>query len=108
MPGPALVTPSPAPPSPMTPPTVSVPALTVTCTLPPSVTGPPPRLRLVVPAKAKLPFHFIPTLLPSVSAPLEVLSIVPPLMVRADKVLPLMANACRKFSVPPLSVHFVG
>ena len=60
VPGPALVTPYPLPPSDIAPPTVNGrPGLaTVTITLPPRLTGPTPKLRALLPTNVKLPFQF--------------------------------------------------
>ena len=57
MPAPALVIPYPFPRSLMAPPTVRVLLFVVTVQPEPNVTTPVPRFKLLVPAKAKLPFH---------------------------------------------------
>ena len=67
---------------PITPPTVRVLALTVTWRFAPRVTAPVPRFRLLVPVKVKSPFQFWVLLLVSVMAPPEVLSIIPPEIVK--------------------------
>jgi len=67
----------------MTPPSVKVPAVTVTVGSAPKVTAPVPKFKLLLPVKVKLPFQCPALLLVEVAmAAPEVLSMVPVVMVK--------------------------
>ena len=88
------------------PPTVRLPASTVTCVPAPSATAPVPRFRSFVPAKVKSPFQFCALLPASVRAPpLLLSSVVPPEMVSAPvpiaAALPMLSRPTPSV-VPPL------
>ena len=86
VPLPALVKPRPEPE--IMPPTVRLPAETVTVGVTPRVTLPVPRFRSFVPVKVNELFQFCALLFVRVMAPALVLSIVPPLRVNAKVPLP--------------------
>ena len=103
VPFPPFVSPKLLPPSPITPPTVRVFPLTVTTVLlPPSITAPVPRLRLLEPVNVKFAFQLCELLVERVMLEPDVLSIA--LAAEIVKLPVPRAEALFIFNVPPLRV----
>ena len=93
----------------ITPPSVNVPALTVTERFAPKVTAPVPRFKSLLPLKTKSPPHVCALLLLNVKAVPLVLSSDPPEIVTAEATAPnafelLIFNVPAKSVNPPLNV----
>ena len=100
VPTPALV--SVMAPPPITPPTVRLPLLIVIVRLALGVTAPAPKFKSLDPAKVKSPFHDCAYAEVVIAAP-EVLSIVPPVIVKVLAAVAPSAAALLMFNVPALS-----